>query len=186
MSEQASSGEDELDRRFTGLVREHQAMVGRYARYLVRDAVQAEEIAQDAFVTAYTKLRRDPPAGDLGAWLRGVVRNLVLRSRTKRKVQVVFTDEAGLEVAERVWEAQPSGATDPRLDALRRCVDALDDGEKQLLKLRFEENRSRGKIAEALKLTGEGVKTRLRRLRARLFECTQRRLAGRKNQGGGR
>ena len=66
------------------------------------------------------------------------------------------------------------------LEALRKCVQQLNESEMQLLKLRFEERRSREKIAEALMLSAEGVKTRLRRLRMKLFECTNRRVAAAK------
>lgn len=174
----------EWDRKFTEMVRTHQTMIYRYARYLVHDAALAEELAQDTFVTAYSKLRRESPEGEMGAWLRGVVRNLVLRARTKRKVQVLFTDEEGLEVAERVWARQelPENASaDPRLEALRRCVGALSADDKQLLKLRFEEQRSREQLSELLRLSAEGIKTRLRRLRAKLLDCAKRRLAGKES-----
>lgn len=179
MSDQASLiNEDELDRRFVDLVEAHQVMVYRYARYLTGDPVLAEEISQDAFITAYRKLATEPPSGDTGAWLRGVARNLVLRARSKRKTRVLLFDDEGLEVAEKVWQQreQPGSHGDPRLDALRACMEGLNAGEMNLVKLRFEEDRSRQEIAEALQLSMEGVKTRLRRLRAKLLECTRRRL----------
>jgi len=169
---------------FTELVESHQLMVYRYARFLVRDAEAADEITQEVFVTAYTKLREQQVEGEAGPWLRGVTRNLALRQRAKRKARVLFCDDETLLMAESAFVQSQAPLVseevkgNEKIEALRKCVQELNESEANLLKLRFEERRSREQIAETLMLSAEGVKTRLRRLRMKLFECAQRRMEG--------
>lgn len=177
----ASTPEGDFEKLFTDLVEEHQVMIYRYARFLVRDARLAEEISQDTFVTAYTKLQQEAPHGDAGPWLRGITRNLVMRARTRGKARLLFCDDETLDKVEGFWvqnQSTPTSQPGPRIEALRKCMEALSEDDARLLKLRYEQKCSRQGIADQLSLSAEGVKTRLRRLRGRLAECVRRRLSG--------
>jgi RNA polymerase sigma factor (sigma-70 family) len=59
--------------------------------------------------------------------------------------------------------------------ALDACLATLDRRSREVLRLRYTEARSRAAIAAALDLAPEGVKTLLRRTKARLRECIEKR-----------
>ncbi|MGH1417887.1 MAG: RNA polymerase sigma factor [Hyphomicrobiaceae bacterium] len=59
----------------------------RYARYLARDADKADDLVQDALVSAVTKIDQWQPNTNLRAWLMTILRNAFLNGyrRSKRE-----------------------------------------------------------------------------------------------------
>jgi len=162
------------------LVRIHQSEVYRYLRYLGADAGTAEDLVQDTFLAAF-RSENAPPSDDdrrSAAWLRGIARNLFLRHcRRRKRAPRRFSPEA-LEQAEAVWDRDflRGGDGFDYVEALRRCLERLPDGERRAVHLQYADRRARGEIAALLHMTENGVKSLLRRIRARLAECVHRRL----------
>ena len=65
----------------------------------------------------------------------------------------------------------------PRLKALRGCLDGLPRDSRQILDLRYSEERPCTEIAQSLGLGLEAVYQRLSRLHRALKQCTEQRLA---------
>jgi len=163
------------------LITEHQTSIYRYLRYLGADAAAAEDLTQDAFLAAF-KSESSPDTRNpslRAAWLRGISRNLMLARFRKERSSPVRIDSDYLSRAEDVWSAQFSGdpnGSDYR-DALRHCLAGLPDSERRLLDLRYSSGKSRLEMAAMRKMTPDGIKTLLRRIRSRLAECVRRRLS---------
>lgn len=162
------------------LVKAHQAELFRYMRYLGADRAAAEDLVQETFLAAF---RSDavPETDDdrtLARWLRGVARNLFLQHCRRSRRTPVTVDAAALEQAETTWrEAFLRGGDGfDTVEALRRCLEGLSADQRRALDLRYAERRSRAEMAALLRMTENGVKSLLRRLRARLAECVERRL----------
>ncbi|MFW6108264.1 MAG: RNA polymerase sigma factor [bacterium] len=167
-------------RQLAALVRAHQAELYRYMRYLGAADAPAEDLVQETFLAAFRSDAAPETDDDreMARWLRGVARNMFLRYCRQRRRRPHRLSRAVLEQAEATW-AQTflrGGDGFDYLEALRRCVDALSAHQRQALDLRYAERRSRAEMAESLAMTENGVKSLLRRLRARLAECVQRRL----------
>ena len=175
----------DLDREtLTMLITEHQTSVYRYLRYLGADAAAAEDLTQDTFLAAF---KSDSASGmdsapRRGAWLRGISRNLLLAHFRRGRANPVRIDSEYLEQAEDVWAVQFVGDEDGSLyaEALRECLSALPDGERSLLDLRYTHRKSRAEMAHMRKMSPDGIKTQLRRIRSRLADCVRRRV----NAGG--
>lgn len=162
------------------LVRAHQAELYRYMRYLGAGNEAAEDLVQDTFLAAF---RSDaaPESGDdrqVARWLRGVARNLFLRYCRKRSRRPATLSRPVLEQMEATWaEAFLRGGDGfDYVEALRRCLERLPAGQRRALDLRYAERRSRAEMAGLLAMTENGVKSLLRRLRAKLADCVERRL----------
>jgi RNA polymerase sigma-70 factor (ECF subfamily) len=170
-----------IDRRtFEALVKAHQAELYRYMRYLGADRTAAEDLVQETFLAAFRSTAA-PQTGDdrdLARWLRGVARNLFLRHCRRSRKAPRTMDHAILERAEATWAEGflRGGDGFDYVEALRRCLDGLSPDQRRALDLRYAERRSRAEMAATLKMTENGVKSLLRRLRARLAECVERRL----------
>jgi RNA polymerase sigma-70 factor, ECF subfamily len=155
------------------LIESHQAELWRYLRYLGCEAAEAEDLTQEAFLIALSGPVWDIDGSRRAAYLRTVARNLFFKSR--RRSLPLLED---VEESERTWTAfarQDGGSS--HLEALRGCVESLDGRAKQAIQLRYESRASHGAMAASLELGEEGVKTLLRRLKERLRECIQRKLA---------
>jgi RNA polymerase sigma-70 factor (ECF subfamily) len=161
------------------LVRIHQAEVYRYLRYLgAFDGALAEDLVQETFLAAW-RSRNPPPADDergQASWLRGIARNLFYAHCRKKKA--VPLREGMLEQAEEFWvrDFLRSGDGYDYVQALRACVQKLDERRRHVLGLCYVEGKSRAEMAEALQMTENGVKSALQRLRAILADCIEQRL----------
>jgi len=162
------------------LLRAHQAEVYRYLRYLGAERATAEDLAQETFLAAFQS-RKTPDFVDIRgrcAWLRGIARNLFLQD-CRRAARTVVTDDAtALEEAETFWVNRflCSGDGFDYVEALRKCLARLSARNRDVLRQRYAENRSRADMAAAAQMTEDGVKSLLRRIRAELAECIKRRL----------
>lgn len=158
----------------------HQAEILRYVRYLGASPDVAEDVAQETFLAVLGTDALPAEAGSrrLAAWLRGVARNLFLmhcrRVRTRRETSL------DLELAERVWREDVLHGGDgfDAVEALRRCLESLPVRQREAVERRYVRREGRQAMAAALGLSADGVKSMLRRIRAALGRCVQRRLRG--------
>ncbi len=156
------------------LVRTHQGMVWRYLRFLGAPTTVAEELVQEVFLVLLRDPVEDQGAAALGAWLRGVARNLLRRARRARRPELEGLDEAAVEAA---WSryARDDDAAGYH-EALRHCLDGLEARERAALEARYVEGASREAVAREMDVAVEGVKSVLRRAKAKLRACVERRL----------
>jgi len=162
------------------LVRIHQSALYRYLRYLGADRALAEDLAQETFLAAF-RSRRPAPADEEGraaAWLRGIARHLFLNHCRRRRRAARVRSAESLDRAEAVWDRRflRQGDGFDYVEALRRCLERLPDGERRAVHLEYADRRARAEIAALLHMTENGVKSLMRRIRARLAECVHRRL----------
>jgi RNA polymerase sigma-70 factor (ECF subfamily) len=155
------------------LVRRHQADVWRYLRYLGCDAVEAEDLTQETFLAVLRSPFEQRSPVETAAYLRRVARNqlLMLRRRQGREPAL-----AELTAAENVWAGVIiEGRFDPYLAALEECLKSvIAPRAREAVAMHYSDGASREAIATALKMTTDGVKTLLRRTRAALRECIER------------
>lgn len=148
-------------------------MLRRYLFVLGARADRLDDLVQEVFTFVLQRGLEDRGSGPVGAFLRGVGKNLLLRQRrsagTRREV----------ELADEVWCQQCGSADgDERIDALRRCVEELPERSRALLQRVYADGAGRAAAGATFGLSADGVKTALRRLRDGLRECVQRRLRG--------
>lgn len=147
---------------------EHVDGVRRLARHLVRERAAADDVAQEALLTAS---ERRPRAGwGLASWLRGLVRNKAreqARAEGRRR-----TRERSLPPAPPV--PSPEDVVE-RVEVHKRVLNAvlaLPDPYRTVVWLRYFEDRGPRAIARLLEVPHETVRTHLKRglerLRARL------------------
>lgn len=157
----------------TEWIGDHQTTVWRYLRYLGCPDDQAEDIAQDTFLAAIEDGIPDLAPAASSTWLRVTARNLFWNQRRRRRRQQPLPDEAELEAVFSQHAGTDGG--DGYLRALRVCVSMLDQRERRVVQLRYGTNQTRDAIAAACGLAPEGIKSLLRRVRARLRACVDQR-----------
>lgn len=156
------------------LVREHQADVWRYLRFLGAVGTDVDDLTQETFLAVARSAMEIRSRAETNAYLRAVARNQLLQLRRKQKRQVSTVE---MTAAEEVWaEFVPDGGSEDLLDALRLCCEALAGRAKDTVDRFYRDQQSREEIAAQLDMTADGVKTLLRRTRDSLRECIERRL----------
>ena len=157
------------------LVDRHQAGLRSYLRWLGAAADVADDLVQETFVAALTRpfdVRDDAAAG---AWLRTVARHLLQRQvRTAgRRAKSIELDEAA--AAWERWLGPEDGES--FRSALRACVGSLEARQGEAMRLRYGEDLPVAAVGERLGIGVTGAESLLRRLRAALRVCIERRLA---------
>jgi RNA polymerase sigma-70 factor (ECF subfamily) len=141
------------------LFRRHWHPTHRAAYVIVRDAPAAEDIAQEAFLSAIGALDRFDRRRPFAPWLHRIAVNKAIdwsRARTARR-------EVSGEVREAV--APISGGEEERAerDAVSSAIAELDDDQRAVVVLRYLFEYTPGEIASMLELPRGTVNSRLRR-----------------------
>ena len=154
-----------VEREFERLYRRYVDDVHRYASHVLRDAADAEDVTQAAFVNALRALRRGEQPVKPRAWLIAIAHNECLRLfRTRsRRPQEVELDEG--YVAD-----TPVDGDAPSPEELRRALGQLSFNQRSALVMRELEGRSYAEIATALDVSVSAVETLLFRARRALRE----------------
>lgn len=161
------------------VVRINQAGIYRYLRYLGADRPTAEDLVQETFLAAFKSRTAEQDLCSPSAWLRGIARNLFLQHcRRDRRSPVVVGGEH-LERAENTWRLVflRDGDGFDYLEALRQCLHDLPSKQRDVLDMRYRDAKSRGEMAQFLGISEDGIKSLLRRIRAALAKCVEKRLA---------
>jgi len=164
-------------RRFELLAMPHLDAAYNFARWLVGNPADAEDVVQEAYLRAFRYFDAYQ-GGNFRVWLLAIVRNsFITWSRTNRGGRLVFrpdiADEGGREAQALVWSTAPG---DPetlllrRLDGetLGRLMQRLPDEYREVLLLREVEDLSYKAIAEVIGVPPGTVMSRLSRARAAL------------------
>jgi RNA polymerase sigma-70 factor, ECF subfamily len=146
------------------LVKRHQGRALRLASYLLGSGADAEDVAQEAFVRAYTSLPRAEEDTAFGPWLRTIVTRLCFNHRRDTKARVAKEDAAE-DLA-----ALPSSTR----TAVEWTLEQLPYPYREILLLRFVEGMALEEIAATLDIGLSAAKMRLARAREKFFEVYQR------------
>jgi RNA polymerase sigma factor (sigma-70 family) len=147
---------------FGQIVERYQPVVVAVAYAAVRDRVLAEDIAQDAFVTAWTKLAGLRDVERLPAWLCGIARNV---ARARRRVRGRELPETDVVDSATPFTALDDFQTEAALAAALARVPATY---REPLVLFYCEQQPAHEVARALGVSDAAVHQRLSRGRALL------------------
>jgi RNA polymerase sigma-70 factor (ECF subfamily) len=151
----------------------------RYIFCLVPHRTEAEELFQETSLGLWKTWERYRPEIDFVAWACGTAHNVIRSHLRKRKNQPRLLADEGLldQLAERrIFEDQ---SLEEQQLALRSCLERLPEGQRRIVEEVYGGDRSMKEIAERLSQTPNALYKLLRRIRAALFECAERKLAPR-------
>jgi RNA polymerase sigma-70 factor, ECF subfamily len=167
---------------FLTLFLKHQVEVRAFLGALVRDPHARDDLFQEVALVLWDEFDRYDRGRPFGAWARGVAAKKVLqRWQREARRPVPFAPEA-IQALLDAYERTEAAAS-LRAEALRHCLERLPERSRRLLALRYDEGRKLAEIAALLPATLDAVHKALCRLRARLHECVERRLAAAQREG---
>jgi len=178
---------------FEELVERYQDKLYRLAMRFVRNETDAQEILQEAFLSAWKNLPSFEGRAQFGSWMYRVTVNaalMLLRSRNRHpevdvdEIEPIALSEA-VDQASQVtgnlgdWSQRPDNQlqSEELRNHIQKSVDALPAGLRTVFLLRDVEELSTEDTAEMLGLSVPAVKTRLHRARLTLREAIGRYFA---------
>ncbi|THD76200.1 MAG: sigma-70 family RNA polymerase sigma factor [Phenylobacterium sp.] len=154
-------------RAFGELVRRHSSAVRSLLRRMGAAASEADDVAQDAFLTAFERIAEFRGEGTFAGWVKRIAARSYLRRLQKERKLAVFASES----LEQTAEAAPRGDADAAID-LDGALKELGAAERLCVSMCFGAGLSHTEAAEALNLPLGTVKSHVKRglekLRARL------------------
>ena len=178
---------------FEELVARYEDKLYRLAMRFVRNETDAQEILQEAFLSAWKNLPSFEGRAQFGSWMYRVTVNaalMLLRSRNRHpevdvdEIEPTTLSEA-VDQASHVsgnlgdWSQRPDNQlqSEELRKHIQKAVDALPAGLRTVFLLRDVEELSTEDTAEMLGLSVPAVKTRLHRARLTLREAIGRYFA---------
>ena len=136
---------------------------------IVKDRSEAEDVLQEAFLAAFTKIDHFHGDSTFGAWLKRIVVNKSINAVQKRKASLVSMDEHPLE---NVGEQAPVESEPPlwNVDQIMNAVEQLPDGYRIVFSLYLLEGYDHREIAEILNISEGGSKSQYNRAKKKLRE----------------
>ena len=171
---------------FRVIMQRHNQRLYRCARSIVCDDAEAEDIVQEAYVNAFSKLADFRGESSLATWLTRITLNEALGRVRRRRPAVAWTslDTEGRDKAQVIAFPLMANADPERTAAQReigrfieRAVDALPEPFRVVFVMREIEEMSVEETADFLGLRQATVKTRLHRARRLLRAALDDQLA---------
>ncbi len=159
------------------LVRLHQVRAVRAAYLIVRDAALAENVAQEAFLRAYSRIGQFDTGRPFGPWLYRIVVNLALRAAARAGRQASLDSPAPgseLSLAEALADGSPGpeGLTEQteQREQVWQALGRLSPEQRAAVVQRYYLGWSEMEIAANQNVAAGTVKWRLHKARERLRE----------------
>ncbi len=166
---------------FGRLVERHQDYIYNSVFHLVSDEHDAEDLAQDVFVSAFDSLESFEGRAKFTTWLYGIMLNTV-RSYWRRTGRRTVFSLDGSQSEEDGPNPELEDETDgpvrktlrrEEVELVREAIDGLEDDLREILVLRDLQGLSYKDLAEVLDVPIGTVKSRLYRARGELKDLLQ-------------
>jgi RNA polymerase sigma-70 factor (ECF subfamily) len=170
---------------FTELVNRHAKKVFRLARHITQNDHDAEDVLQETFLKAYSRLDQFQGSSKFYTWLmRIAVNESLMRLRRRRVGQAVSLDEdwetsegsRPRDVASDEAGPEEQYEQEETRELLEKAIDSLAETYRSVFLLRDVEGFSTEGTAQMLELSESAVKSRLLRARLQLKDKLARRL----------
>ena len=155
---------------FAELIRRHERLALGVAYGVLHDGQLAGDVVQEAFVRAWRRLDGLAQASSFAPWLCGIVRNLCVDQKRRRRLAVCGIEEANGEADGRARDPADEMGRRELSERVSAALDGLDETTRSAMVLRYYENLSSKEIGELLGLSSAAVDMRLMRGRQALKE----------------
>ena len=135
---------------------------------ITRSEEDAEDVLQEAFISAFRSL--DSYRGDatFGAWLKRIVINKAINALNKKKHESLPDENEQWDIAEE--ESPPEYRDSLTVERVRKAIEKLPDGYRSVLSLYLLEGYDHQEIGEILAISESTSKSQLNRAKAKLKE----------------
>ena len=151
------------------VVQATQARLRSFIAGYVPRAEWVDDIAQQTFVSAYRDLRKFRVGTDFPAWIRSIAYNHLRaeleRAGRRRRLEV--------ELLARL-EAAPERED---VDTQKECVETLPPTSQEIVRSYYADSVGLAEIGKRLGRSADSLKVALFKIRARLRECVESKLA---------
>lgn len=134
---------------------------------IVRNEDEANDVLQEAFISAFRNLERFRAEATFGAWIKRIVVNEAINALKRKKFEPIPEDNRW-DVAEE--ETPLEYADELTVDRVKRNIALLPDGYRSVLSLYLLEGYDHQEIGEIMGISESTSKSQLNRAKTKLRE----------------
>ena len=140
------------------------------ANRFLKNADDAEDVVQEAFIKAFTKLHQYKAEVTFGAWLKRIVVNKSIDFLKSKKQQLVALNEVHLKVVDTYEDDKWLVDDAMTLNDVKKAMEALPEKYKYVVMLYLIEGYDHQEISEILNISEVASRTQLSRGKSKLQE----------------
>ncbi|MBB3209289.1 RNA polymerase sigma-70 factor (ECF subfamily) [Rhodopirellula rubra] len=144
-----------------------------YIACVTRNYHLAEDVFQEVCVKAIGQIDFFESDVHLRRWFRVSARNRAIDIIRAREGRYVGLGEEAMEALEQEWEDEDLYSRDDRGEALAKCLDSLSPRSREIVKMRYFENRSGREIADSIGAKIGSAYQAIARIHKALRECVR-------------
>jgi len=161
---------------FLRLLMANQKRIYAFILATVPNQVDADDLFQETVLLMWSKFDSFARGTSFTAWGITVAKYQILSVRKRHSTRSVLLSRAAMDLLHD--EAQPFvEQTDSRMQALRKCIDKLDQRDYELICLRYRDEVSVKSIAEQMGRSIQGIYKRIARIHDVLLRCVRKAIS---------
>ncbi|NRB58766.1 MAG: RNA polymerase sigma factor [Winogradskyella sp.] len=148
------------------------------AKRFISDTMEAEDVVQEAFIKAFSKLEQYKGEVTFGAWLKRIVINKcidVLKYKRQRSIEL---EEHHLNVVDADYESEWLVDDEITINEVKAAIDELPEKYKYVVMLYLIEGYDHKEISEILNISEVASRTQLSRGKQKLQTTLKTRRNG--------
>jgi RNA polymerase sigma-70 factor (ECF subfamily) len=155
---------------YSFLVDKYRDMVYSLALKLIKRPEEAEELAQDTFVKAFTKIDKFEGKSKFSTWLYSITYHACITELRKRKIKFASLDDHQISDQDELKMYDSFGARkkEEQEKYLNKAIEQLSGDDQVLITLYYYENQSMDEISAITGLTVSNIKVKIHRARKKM------------------
>jgi RNA polymerase sigma-70 factor, ECF subfamily len=168
--------------RYGEIVNRYQEALLRYARYLLSNSLEAEDIVQESFIKAYKNLFRFNTKKKFSSWIYRIVHNEAINFIKKNKKQVSLEEHNFADFLKNDEDVELDFEKKEMQKYVKDCMKKIPLNYSEPLTLHFIEELSYEEISDILRMPMGTVGTRINRAKKMLKKICQKKGGGQNGQ----
>ncbi len=138
---------------------------------IVNDEVDAEDVLQESFISAFNSLHHYRGDSTFGAWLKRIVINKAINQLHKKKLERIPDDDR--------WDVKEDEEVDAlegypfTVEKVKKAIELLPDGYRSVLSMYLFEGYDHAEIGEVLGVSESTSKSQFNRAKKKLKEILE-------------
>lgn len=138
---------------------------------IVNNDVDAEDVLQEAFISAFNNLKHYRGDSTFGAWLKRIVINKAINQLHKKKMERIPDDDR--------WDVKQEEDVDAlegypyTVEKVKKAIELLPDGYRAVLSMYLFEGYDHAEIGEVLGISESTSKSQFNRAKKKLKEILE-------------
>lgn len=148
-------------------VKRYSQKVLDFTMHMVSNRADAEELAQNAFVKAFSKFETFEGRASFLTWVYRIAYNESINHLKRRKICLIDIDDT--QIAESQIDEDLSTGRDERIRLMKDAIECLQPDERMLVQLYYYEDKPLQEIAFIMDAEPNALAVKLHRIRKKLL-----------------